>query len=124
MAAAANGEAWTPLTVRPDTTAATVVVAANGYPADPVKGVPIPDVIDLDQVDVRVLHAGTTRTADGHLVSSGGRVLNVVGVGADLDQALRKAYTVVDDVTSNTELFARSDIGWRHATGERAGSLR
>ncbi|MEZ5228148.1 MAG: hypothetical protein R2710_16190 [Acidimicrobiales bacterium] len=42
-------EAWSER--HPDTTAATVVVAANGYPADPVKGVPIPDVIDLDQVD-------------------------------------------------------------------------
>ncbi len=120
MAAAANDASWTPLAVRPDTTAATVVIAAAGYPADPVKGIAVPDKVYLDQPDVRVLHAGTTRTADGELVSSGGRVLNVVGVGVDLDQALRKAYTVVNDITSDSELFARSDIGWRHASIEGA----
>ncbi len=122
MAAAANGDSWTPLRVRPDTTAVTVVVAAAGYPADPTKGIEIPADLEFDQSGVHVLHAGTTREPDGRLVSSGGRVLNVVGLGADLEQALRKAYPVVNDLTANSELFARSDIGWRYATVE-SGSV-
>ncbi len=124
MAAAAGGTSWTPLTARAGTTAATVVVAAAGYPASPTKGIAIPDSIDVDEPDVLVLHAGTKRNHAGDLVSSGGRVLNVVGMGADLDQALRKAYAVVNDVTANSELFARSDIGWRHAVADSGQVVR
>ncbi|MDH4077197.1 MAG: phosphoribosylformylglycinamidine cyclo-ligase, partial [Acidimicrobiia bacterium] len=58
-------------------------------------------------------HAGTRMEGD-QLVSTGGRVLSVVATGADLAQALDRAYSVVDQITGNG-LFARSDIGWRHA---------
>ncbi|MEM7095063.1 MAG: phosphoribosylamine--glycine ligase [Actinomycetota bacterium] len=95
-----------------DATAATVVVAADGYPTDPAKGVPIrlPKLPD----DVTVFHAGTANDPQGALVSSGGRVLAVTGVGADLNEALDRSYGVVDQITGEG-LFARSDIGWRHA---------
>ncbi|MEJ7635477.1 phosphoribosylamine--glycine ligase [Aeromicrobium sp.] len=74
----------------------TVVVAAEGYPEDPRKG----DVIDgLDEVaaldGVDVIHAGTA-LEDGKLVTSGGRVLSVTAVGADLAEARRRAYAGVD----------------------------
>ncbi|MHC1557941.1 phosphoribosylamine--glycine ligase [Actinomycetospora sp. C-140] len=67
--------------------AVTVVVAAEGYPGavrtgDVIQGADGPGV----------LHAGTRRRDDGAVVSSGGRVLSVVGTGADLDAARADAY--------------------------------
>ena len=67
--------------------AVTVVVAADGYPGTPRLG----DVITGSEVD-GVLHAGTRRRDDGAVVSSGGRVLSVVGTGADLAAAREDAY--------------------------------
>ena len=108
---AALGElAATPIKVRPET-AAAIVVAADGYPTSPVDAVPIPDV-DVP-AGVQLIHAGT-RFDDDRLVSSGGRILNVVGTGSDLAAALEVAYPVVEQLTGKG-LFARSDIGWRHA---------
>lgn len=73
-----------------DGAAVTVVIAAEGYPAAPVKG----DVIDLgaDQPDSYILHAGTSRQAGQDLTSAGGRVLNVIGTGADVATARHAAY--------------------------------
>ena len=102
-----------------DVTAATVVVAAKGYPVSPALGVPVPTVDVSDQTDL--IHAGT-RIDQGRVVSSGGRVLSVTGTGVDLAAALDRAYEVVDQIVDRAEggaLFARSDIGWRHAP--RAG---
>ena len=94
--------------------AATVVVAAEGYPASASKGIPIPLVDVSDRA--HVIHAGTAEV-DGRLVSSGGRVLNVVGTGDDLAAALDAAYRVVDSITAaEPKLFARPDIGWRHVS--------
>lgn len=96
--------------------AVSVVVAAEGYPVSPRKGVPVPIPADVPD-GVTVFHAGTAFDDAGELVSSGGRVLAVTGVGDDLDAALALAYGVVDRITGAGEgLFARSDIGWRHAT--------
>ncbi len=101
------------LDVRPGA-AATVVVAAEGYPGTATKHVPIPDV--PVGAAAHVIQAGTTMS-DGQLVSSGGRVLNVVGTGVALEAALAAAYDVVDSITSaEPRLFARPDIGWRHVT--------
>lgn len=97
--------------------AATVVVCANGYPSDPVRGVSIPALSERD--DVTVYLAGARRTEAGELVSSGGRVLAVTGRGDSLSQALGAAYEVVEEIT-NDELFARTDIGWRHAPRKAA----
>lgn len=108
---AARGEAWQPVTVKADTSAVTVVVAADGYPVSPKKGAPIPDISIPEGVEL--IHAGTKRT-DAGLVANGGRVLNVVAKGPDLAGALAASYQVVDQLTGNG-LFARPDIGWRHA---------
>jgi phosphoribosylamine---glycine ligase len=73
--------------------AVTVVIAAEGYPARPVTGDQIDGLAAAGaRPDVYVLQAGTRTRADGMLVSSGGRVLNVVGSGADLTQARGAAY--------------------------------
>jgi phosphoribosylamine--glycine ligase len=76
-----------------DGAAVTVVVAAPGYPEAPRTGSPITGA-DADGV----LHAGTAVTADGSVVSAGGRVLSVVGVGADLAAARQAAYERVAGV--------------------------
>lgn len=77
--------------------AVTVVVAAEGYPASPVKGDEITGLAEADAVDgAYVLHAGTSLDFDsGRLVASGGRVLSVVGTGADLTAARAAAYEAV-----------------------------
>jgi phosphoribosylamine--glycine ligase len=93
QAAAGGGLAGCgPLDWRPGA-AVTVVIAAQDYPASPVAG----DVIDglreaQSEPGAYVLQAGTAAERQGSLVSSGGRVLNVVGTGADLASARAAAY--------------------------------
>ena len=117
MAAAAVGRLDEVTVERvPDQTAATVVVAAKGYPTSPALGVPIPEV-DLPP-GVDVIHASTGMDGD-QVVSAGGRVLSVTGIGSDLAEALERAYGVVDKLV-NDELFARSDIGHRYVNRPRS----
>ena len=84
--------------------AVAVVIAAEGYPENPVKGDKI-KILDAERTAVTrpghphpqpgqayVLHAGTAITAAGDLVSAGGRVLNVVGSGPDVAAARAAAY--------------------------------
>lgn len=113
FAAAATGELAHVDVQMSSAVAATVVVAADGYPTSPSKGVPI-ELPELPDGAI-VFHAGTALDDDGALVSSGGRVLSVTGLGADLDAALATSYSVVDQITGDG-LFARPDIGWRHAS--------
>jgi phosphoribosylamine--glycine ligase len=72
--------------------AVAVVVAAENYPAAPVKGDPIGGLAPT--ADAYVIHAGT-KLVDGQVVSDGGRVLAVVGTGPDQDTARRNAYELV-----------------------------
>jgi phosphoribosylamine---glycine ligase len=77
--------------------AVTVVVAADGYPAAPRKGDPIAGVDKAAALDgVQVIHAGTALDAKGRLVSAGGRVLAVTGVGGSVGEARDRAYAAVD----------------------------
>lgn len=94
--------------------AVTVVLAAEGYPASPRKGdvITSPDLQD----PTRILHAGTA-LKEGAVVSNGGRVLNVLGHGATLDQARAAAYEVLDSIELEGGFF-RTDIGARAARGE------
>jgi phosphoribosylamine--glycine ligase len=92
-----------------DGAAVAVVVASDGYPADPRTGDPIEglDVVDaLD--DVHVVHAGTA-LRNGTLVTAGGRVLAVTAVGRDVADARAKAYAGVDLVRIDGA-HHRSDI--------------
>jgi phosphoribosylamine--glycine ligase len=95
-----------------DRTAVTVVLAAEGYPGRPRSG----DVITGSEAD-GVLHAGTRRRDDGAVVSSGGRVLSVVGLGEDLEAARSDAYRLVDGVHLAGSHF-RTDIALRAAREE------
>ncbi|MBE7160770.1 MAG: phosphoribosylamine--glycine ligase [Williamsia herbipolensis] len=85
--------------------AVTVVVAAENYPGTPRTG----DTITGADVD-GVLHAGTKVDADGSVVSSGGRVLAVVGVGDDLAAARAQAYDRVAGIRLAGS-HHRTDIG-------------
>jgi phosphoribosylamine--glycine ligase len=92
--------------------AVTVVVAAENYPGRPRVG----DVITGSEAE-GVLHAGTTRREDGAVVSSGGRVLAVVGTGSDLAAARADAYAKVNAIRLPGSHF-RSDIALRAERGE------
>ena len=67
-----------------------------------------------------VLHAGTALDEDGDLVSSGGRVLAVVGTGTDLTAAREAAMAGVAKIELNGS-FHRTDIALRAAEGGGAG---
>jgi phosphoribosylamine--glycine ligase len=79
-----------------DGAAVTVVMAAAGYPQNPRKGDHIKGVDAANQLEgVQVFHAGTARDSAGRLVTAGGRVLSVTGVGEDVPQARDRAYAAV-----------------------------
>jgi phosphoribosylamine---glycine ligase len=87
--------------------AVVVVIAAEGYPAAPVKGDKIhftertiarAPAQPVKPAQAYVLHAGTAIDADGDLVSSGGRVLNVVGAGGDVATARGAAYELAGTI--------------------------
>jgi phosphoribosylamine---glycine ligase len=94
-------------------TALGVVMAANGYPGTPETGGAIAGV---DGAPARVFQAGTRMEGDT-LVASGGRVLTVVGTGADVRAAQAAAYRGVDAIDFPSG-FCRRDIGWREAARE------
>jgi phosphoribosylamine--glycine ligase len=95
-----------------------VVAASAGYPeADPlVTGFPIEGADSAGQLaDVEVFHAGTA-LEDGRLVTSGGRVLGVSGVGSDLGAARRRAYEAISSITFEgmryrTDIAAKATVG-------------
>ena len=116
LAGAAAGDLGgaAPLKWRPGA-AVTVVIAAEGYPEAPVKGQKI-KIIETERARLvpggresqpgqvtesgaYILHAGTAVDGDGDLVSAGGRVLNVVGSGADIAAARAAAYELAGTVS-------------------------
>ncbi|WP_146805576.1 phosphoribosylamine--glycine ligase [Cellulomonas persica] len=99
-----------------DEAAVTVVVASQGYPAQPRTGDVIEGLGDADAVPhVHVLHAGTAVDDEGRVVSAGGRVLSVTATGADLAQAREAAYAGVARITLDGSQH-RSDIALKAAS--------
>ncbi|MGJ3230583.1 MAG: phosphoribosylamine--glycine ligase [Oceanicaulis sp.] len=93
--------------------AATVVMAAKGYPGAYEKGSVIKGVKDAGEVEgVTVFHAGTGVNDDGWWTAQGGRVLTVTGVGEDLRTAIARAYEGVAKIDWPDGVH-RTDIGWR-----------
>lgn len=93
--------------------AVCVVVAAGGYPGPYQRGRPIAGLKDAAQLDkVCVFHAGTRQDATGRVVTDGGRVLGVTGLGATIDQAARRAYEAVERIHFDGAQFRR-DIAAR-----------
>jgi phosphoribosylamine--glycine ligase len=95
-----------------DDAALTVVMAAKGYPGTYEKNTIIGGLADAAALDdVEIFHAGTK--ADGsHTLATGGRVLNVCGIGKNVAEAQSRAYAAVDKIVW-PEGFCRRDIGWR-----------
>ena len=116
LAAAAEGTlAGVELAAGPEA-AVTVVLAASGYPDRPERGVPLGGIADAEAEGALVFHAGTALRG-GSLVSAGGRVLNVTGVGASVADAREQAYRAVDRIEFAGVQY-RHDVALRavHAT--------
>ena len=113
MLAIARGDsiAGATLAWRPDA-ALTTVLAAAGYPGAYEKGkeIRIPAWVE-EAEDVIVFHAGTRRE-DGRLVTSGGRVLAVTGVGRTLAEAAERSRAAAAAIEFDGKHYRR-DIGWR-----------
>ena len=117
LLAAANGRLGAqPLRWKPGA-AATVVVAARGYPAAPMKGGVVGNLDAAAQEGALLFHAGTARGARGDLLASGGRVLAVTGTGPSVKAAVQKAYAAIEKI-SFADGFCRADIGWREIARE------
>lgn len=118
MAAVARGDglgAWDP---DPSGRAALItILASGGYPESYEKGKPIRIPERLEAEDRRIYHAGTSRR-DGTLVTAGGRVLGVVGLGPDLETAARRSREGAEAI-SFEEKHWRRDIGWHDLPGLR-----
>lgn len=96
-----------------DESAVTVVVASDGYPDAPKTG---GEISLPSEVDASIYHAGTA-LSDGRLLSSGGRVLTVTGLGASLAIARDKAYAAISKIALEKS-FYRSDIALKASEGK------
>ena len=96
-----------------DEAAATVIVASGGYPGSYEKGKEIRGIGNGEwgTGDCIVFHCGT-KAADGKVLTSGGRVLSVTGMGATLREAVDKAYAGVGKIAFD-KMFYRKDIAHR-----------
>lgn len=102
---------------RPET-AVGVVMAAENYPDSPIKGATITGIDAAEAIEnVSVLHAGTTNNEAGEVIVDGGRVLAVVGLGADLHAARNSAYAGVAAISWDGAQH-RNDIALKAANGQ------
>jgi phosphoribosylamine--glycine ligase len=92
--------------------AATVVAAAGGYPGKYEKGQVITGTEQATALGVTVFHAGTKLNQQQQVVTDGGRVLNVTGVGENFEQAIAHAYTGIKAINFEG-IYYRKDIGHR-----------
>lgn len=89
--------------------AVTVVLASEGYPEQPITGREITGLDEAEKVEgVHITHAATAADGDA-LVTTGGRVLNVVALGADFAQARERAYEAIGRIRIAGARF-RTDI--------------
>jgi phosphoribosylamine---glycine ligase len=94
--------------------AVCVIMAARGYPGAVMKGAPIHGLSGIPQSDsLLIFHGGTLKDPnDGRIVTAGGRVLGVTGIGKDFGEARRRAYDGVESIQFDGMQW-RSDIGVR-----------
>ena len=88
-----------------------VVMASNGYPEKYETGFPISG-IDKENETTKVFHCGTKKKGE-EILSNGGRVLCVTGLGSNLGNAFEKAYEATSKITWSGA-FYRKDIGKRN----------
>ncbi len=112
LVAAASGTLSGDLPRFSSDTALAVVMAARGYPGQPLRGCRIRAIEDAElEPGVVVLH-GSTREVDGAIFADGGRVLTIAANGSSVADARERAYAAIDRIKWQ-EGFFRRDIGWR-----------
>ncbi len=110
LEAVARGEGLPPVLPWRGDSSVCVVLASAGYPGRYEIGRVIRGVEDAERLDgVTVFHAGTA-ARDGDLVTAGGRVLGVQALGADVTEAIARAYAAVERISFEGVHF-RKDIG-------------
>jgi len=93
-----------------------VVCASGGYPGDYTKGFEITGLDTVEKIpDVVVFHAGTKK-AENKILTNGGRVLGVTGLGNTIKEAINKTYQAVEKIHFEG-MHYRKDIGYRAAPG-------
>lgn len=93
-----------------DNAAVCVVLASGGYPVEYEKGFEIKGLDEIKKYNnIVVFHAGTAEK-DGKLVTNGGRVLGITGIGDNINEAIKTAYEGVEIVDFDKKHF-RTDIG-------------
>ena len=113
-AATGNLKAQPPLTWSKES-AVTVVLASAGYPQDPQVGREISGISEIDKT--RIFHGGTT-VSGGRLLSSGGRVLAVTGLGSNLASARARSYEAISKVSLAGGHY-RKDIALKASMSEK-----
>jgi phosphoribosylamine--glycine ligase len=88
-----------------------IVLASEGYPGNYVKGLEISGIDDIKDENVLVFQAGTAKE-DNKLVTSGGRVLNIVGYGNDILDAKTRTYDAISKINFNG-MYYRKDIAYK-----------
>jgi phosphoribosylamine--glycine ligase len=106
LAAAASGDLGEVELGVTEKAAVTVALAAEHYPQGRDAGSPISGVEDAEELGALVFHAGTAMR-DGQLVTSGGRILNVTGLGDTLEEARARAYEACERVSFPGARFRR-----------------
>ena len=108
MNAAANGNLGDLELKENPLTAVTVMMVSGGYPGSYPKG---KEITGLDTVSESIaFHAGTRKEADGRIVTSGGRVISVSSLGADIADALERSYRSIAGIDFEGK-YSRRDIG-------------
>ena len=95
--------------------AVTVVLAAENYPESPKLNSEISNIPEIAKV--QIFHAGT-KSSDNRLVSGGGRVMTVTGLGKDLTEARDRAYRAISQIELQGS-FYRSDIALNASVAEK-----
>ena len=106
LAAAATGDLGEVELGVAETAAVTVALAAEHYPEGRDAGSPISGVEEAEELGALVFHAGTAMR-DGQLVTSGGRILNVTGLGDTLEEARARAYEACERISFRGARFRR-----------------
>jgi phosphoribosylamine--glycine ligase len=98
LLAAAHGDLSSVSVDVDDGAAVTVVIAAGDYPAGTDVGTPIEGIDAAEAAGALVFHAGTARSGD-RILTNGGRILNVTGLGPNVAAARDRAYGACDLIT-------------------------
>ena len=88
-----------------------VMLATEGYPYEYKRGI---GIAFTDEIMDRSFISGLAQTEEGDYISSGGRVMLVIGTGSTIEEALKAAYASVEKIQfDKKEIFYRTDIGHR-----------